>query len=58
MANKDFYVTMKVTFTKTYVVNAKDWEHAEDYAEDELYGEVFNITDDGVDIEAYDVKEI
>ena len=49
---------MKVTFTKTYVVNAKDWEHAEDYAEDELYGEVFSITDDGVDIEAYDVKEI
>ena len=58
MANKDFYVTMKVTFTKTYVVNAKDWEYAEDYAEDELYGEVFNIADDGVDIEAYDVKEI
>ena len=36
------YVTMKFTFTKTYVVNAKDWEYAEDYAEDELYGEVFS----------------
>ena len=57
--NKDFLVTVEVTFRKRYIVNASDWEHAEDYAMDEAYGDVFNALDeDCISIEPYEVEMV
>ena len=56
--NKDFLVTVKVVFHKKYIVNAKDWEYAEDYAMDEAWGDTFDPGDeDCMSIEPYEVEE-
>lgn len=54
---KEYLVTYTVTFTKKYVVEASSYEAAEDYAEDELYTESFNIyKDEAVEVELYDTE--
>ena len=58
MANKDFLVTVKVTFTKSYIVNAKDWEYAEDYAIDEAHGDVYSTFDEDCEVDIYETEEV
>jgi len=57
--NKDYMVTIEVTFRKRYIVNASDWENAEAYAMDEAWGDTFDPgEEDCVGIEAYEVEVV
>lgn len=58
MSNKDFKVTVSVTFKKTYIVNAADWEYAEDQGVDEAFGDVYSIHDPDATVEVEDVETI
>ena len=58
MANRDYLVTVKVTFTRKYLVNAKDWEYAEDYAVDEAIGDNYSVASEDCEIEPYEVEEV
>lgn len=51
---KEYEVTIKVTFTKTYYVNALDYEQAEEQALDESWHDDYSIGDHP-EINVYDV---
>ena len=56
--NKEFLVTVKVCFTKKYLVSAADWEYAEDYGVDEAYGDVYNIHSDECTVQPMDAEAV
>ena len=57
--NKDYLVTVSVTFKKKYVVNARDWEYAEDYAIEEAHGDTYNImADEAVSVYVDDLEVV
>lgn len=60
MSNRDFEVTVYVTFRKTYVVNARDEEYAFDYAADEAMGDTYDPQDieQLVEVDMYDIQDL
>lgn len=55
-SKKEYLVTYKVTFTKRYIVEASSYEAAEDYAEDELYVDSFNVHHDDPEVDLFDTE--
>lgn len=55
-SKKEYLVTYKVTFTKRYIVEASSYEAAEEYADDELHADSFNIYHDDPDVDLFDTE--
>ena len=53
---QEYLVTVRVVAYRNYFVQAADYESAEDYAIEEAMYDVFQTTDDDVQLEAYDIQ--
>lgn len=52
---KEYEVTIKVTFTKKYYVNALDYEQAEEQALDESWHDNYSVNEHP-DLDVYDIN--
>lgn len=55
---KEFLVSVQTKFIKRYLVEAVDWERAEDIAIEEAMADTYSAHDPDNDMEVYDVEFI